>query len=580
MLGVGVVTEVAAEMSKARTLGARLAAFARLENAACAARLSVMADMLAAAHAADGSADREQWRLDNWAAVCAQIGAAHAVTSGVACGLLTDAVTVRERLPQVGALFAAGGISYRLVHLICSRTLLVTDPYAIKALDADLADLLAAPVAMSVSQAEQTVDALVVRHDRFAIRRTQTASRGCHVDIVTENGSGVAYLEARLLATDGTAFDQRLDALARTVCGRDPRTVDQRRAAAVGALGFGWDRLPCLCETDDCDAATKPAGGGVVIHVVAHTDTTGTDKPSTPESEGPTPAEPEADREPEVEPTVESAPDADPTTENEPKSAAVPADLSTEALAVQRRGLVGGQRLLPKPWYTHNWSELLSALNADPGQRCPAPPGVIRGGPVLPAPIVAQIARHATVTTVRHPGHAPPEPRYRPSSAWAQFVRCRDLTCRFPGCNAPAEMCDLDHTVPWPNGPTHPSNVKLLCRQHHLLKTFFDWVDRQLPDGTVVWTSPDGETYVTHPGSRMLFPSLCEPTATVSAPAAARKATPNRSLMMPRRKNTRAHDRTRSIEAERALNREDLETACDDVSFLPSGSDQPTRLAM
>ncbi|PRC61117.1 hypothetical protein C6A85_12340, partial [Mycobacterium sp. ITM-2017-0098] len=69
-------------------------------------------------------------------------------------------------------------------------------------------------------------------------------------------------------------------------CARDPRDLDQRRAAAVGAMGFGWDRLPCLCETDDCDAATTPPVGGVVIHVIARHDTLDTtNQPS--DSEGP-----------------------------------------------------------------------------------------------------------------------------------------------------------------------------------------------------------------------------------------------------------------------------------------------------
>ena len=48
------------------------------------------------------------------------------------------------------------------------------------------------------------------------------------------------------------------------------------------------------------------------------------------------------------------------------------------------------------------------------------------------------------------------EPRYRPSAALAELVRCRDLTCRFPGCDAPAQVCDIDHTIPHPLGPTHP----------------------------------------------------------------------------------------------------------------------------
>jgi len=49
-------------------------------------------------------------------------------------------------------------------------------------------------------------------------------------------------------------------------------------------------------------------------------------------------------------------------------------------------------------------------------------------------------------------------------------------------------------------------------RYHHLLKTFWTaWRDQQYPDGTVVWTSPSGQEYVTRPGSQLLFPGLCVP---------------------------------------------------------------------
>jgi hypothetical protein len=51
-----------------------------------------------------------------------------------------------------------------------------------------------------------------------------------------------------------------------------------------------------------------------------------------------------------------------------------------------------------------------------------------------------------------------------------------------------------------------------------LAETFWNgatgWRDRQLPDG-IIWTSPTGHTYVTYPGSKHLFPQLCEPTATL-----------------------------------------------------------------
>jgi hypothetical protein len=44
-----------------------------------------------------------------------------------------------------------------------------------------------------------------------------------------------------------------------------------------------------------------------------------------------------------------------------------------------------------------------------------------------------------------------------PSPAVVEFVRLGGLTCRFPGCDHPAEIADIDHT--------HPSNVKVLCRR-------------------------------------------------------------------------------------------------------------------
>ena len=498
-----------------------------------------MADMLAAAYAADGSADREQWRLDNWGAVCAAIGAAHEVTSGAACGLLLDGVALRERLPRVAAVFAAGRISYRLVHAICARTALVQDPGALRELDAALAAELCVRGAMSVDQAQRDIDALVLRHDPYAVRRTGAAARGQYAEVHVDDASGTAQLSGSLSAINGKAFDERLDALARTTCGFDPRTLDQRRSAAVGAAGFGWDRVPCLCERDDCDAATKPRVGGIVIHVIARAETVTTPDPD------PSPR-PGGGGDDGGDPPPDPEPDAD-------SEAAIPVG---DAVA-QRRALVGEPpALLPNLWYTYSWSGLTAALNADRGEHCPASPAVILGGSVLPAPLAAQAAIHATIRALIHPGQAPPERRYRPSKALAQFVRCRDVTCRFPGCKRPATVADVDHTVAYPYGPTCASNLKCLCREHHLLKTFWPgWSDRQLSDGTVVWTDPDGHTYTTYPGSRLLFPELCVPTAEV-VPTGSPPAKHTAGLTMPKRTIIRATARRQRIDDERRRNQE------------------------
>jgi hypothetical protein len=107
-----------------------------------------------------------------------------------------------------------------------------------------------------------------------------------------------------------------------------------------------------------------------------------------------------------------------------------------------------------------------------------------------------------------------------------------------------------------------PLECSLASRCHHLLKTFWNgwngvrgWRDRQLPDGTIIWTSPTGHTYTTYPGSLHLFPKLCEPTATLwtgQPPAVETRG--DRGVMMPKRRHTRAHHTAKAIAAERRLN--------------------------
>ncbi len=204
---------------------------------------------------------------------------------------------------------------------------------------------------------------------------------------------------------------------------------------------------------------------------------------------------------------------------------------------------------------------------------------------MLPAPLLAaKLAGSAKIVPIVYPGDAPPQRRYIPTAVLAWFVRCRDMTCRFPGCDEPAHGLRHRPHHRLPRGPTQASNLKCLCRKHHLLKTFWGWHDRQLPDGTVNWRAPDGQTYTTHPGSRILFPALCRPTApvTVTSTVDAPVSEAARTLAMPRRRRTRAQNRAAAITDERARNQElyeDLENACRDSYFAgrprPRGDDDP-----
>ncbi|PQM49301.1 hypothetical protein C1Y40_00469 [Mycobacterium talmoniae] len=89
-----------------------------------------------------------------------------------------------------------------------------------------------------------------------------------------------------------------------------------------------------------------------------------------------------------------------------------------------------------------------------------------------------------------------------------------------------------------------------------MLKTFLSWDDRQLPDGTVIWSAPTGHVYVTTPGCALPFPVLMTPTGEVhhhQLPAS--RQCGDRSAMMPKRRHTRAQNHANYVAAERRRNR-------------------------
>lgn len=101
---------------------------------------------------------------------------------------------------------------------------------------------------------------------------------------------------------------------------------------------------------------------------------------------------------------------------------------------------------------------------------------------------------------------------YRPNTSLKQFLRARDLHCRFPGCHTPTARCDIDHTVDAAlGGPTASTNLAHLCRRHHTLKHHSRWSVRQQHDGTLIWTSPLGTPYSERPPSTVRFGPVPQP---------------------------------------------------------------------
>jgi Domain of unknown function (DUF222) len=404
-------------------------------------------------------AEWNRWRIDATDEVAAEISAAQNISHARAVGQIRYGRTLCERLPAVARVFARGVIDFRMVQMIMARTGTVDDA-VIAELDASLARHAEKWMRLSAPKLRDRIDLWVATVDPAGVRVPPVMDDTRCLD-VDPSSVGLAFVAGHVRAADGAALDQRLAALAATVCEHDPRTTSQRRADACGPLARGEATLACQCGRAECAAGSQRAAAATaVIHVLAE------------------------------QATLEGTSDT---------------------------------------------------------------PGYLPGFGIVPAESLRSLAATATLTPVAIPTRA--ESGYRPSARLVDFLRWRDVTCRWPGCDTPARKSDIDHTVPHPVGPTHPSNTKPYCRTHHLIKTFCTgprgWTDHQLPDGTIVLHAPTGHVYTTEPHGGAMFPALAQPTGELDIGPHARSPGTDRSAMMPRRKQTREQDRRDRINAER-----------------------------
>ena len=354
------------QTERSRALVNRMCASWRAEAQAAADRLDAIGELFELHRAERG--EQQDWAVDTWAAVGAEAAAALRISLAMAGSYMCYALAMRERLPQVAAVFRAGDIDYRLFQTLVYRTDLITDAAVLAAVDAELALKVVRWPSMTQGRLAGLVDKVVAKADADAVRRRRQRQADREIWIGGAEG-GMSEIHGSMLSPDAHALDKRLTALAATVCEYDPRSCEQRRADALGALAGGADRLGCRCGRPDCPAGTRPAASPVVIHVIA------------------------------------------------------------EQATLEGRGSAPG-----------------SEVSAD--------------GLISPE-LVKELAASAKLVPLIHPADAPPEPGYVPSKALADFVRCRDLTCRWPGCDRPASDCDVDHTIPYADGgPTHASKVR------------------------------------------------------------------------------------------------------------------------
>ncbi|MHA0285912.1 DUF222 domain-containing protein [Mycobacterium sp. C3-094] len=452
--------------------------------------------------------ERERWVCADWDAAAAEIGAALGISAGRASVQMDLAVALRDRFPRLGALLADGQVSLDVVRAVVSRTALVLDPSTLRLLDNHFADAVAGWGVLSQKKLDAAIDVWIETYDPDAVRRVRDRSRDRSFTIGDRHdGSGITEVYGRLATPDAALLATRLAMMIASVCEHDPRTRDQKRADSIGAIAAGATALTCRCARPDCAAAQVDDGRATSITVTVIADQASLDAQPDPELHG------------------EAPPPTYTPRNTTPAEAAEPAQ-PTKPITTQPRR---------------------AALIVGPG------------GGIVPAPLLAELIAHGATVRVVGATDGLATAGYRPSTALDRFVRSRDLTCRFPGCDRPATHADIDHTVPYPAGATHPANTKCYCRQHHLLKTFWEgWAERQTPDGRLHLISPTGHTYTTTPLSALLFPSWNTRTEPPPTPTTAQRPTPGRHLKMPTRHRSRTQNHTAYIRRERALNHREL----------------------
>jgi hypothetical protein len=154
----------------------RIAAAARAENRAAAEQLAVIGELFG--YRLSRCSETEDWAIDTMEAVAAEVAAELRISQGLAASRLRYARAMRERLPRLGAVFAAGDIDDVLA-----------------AVDGELAVKVVRWPSMTQGRLAAQVDTIVARADVDAVRRRRKRQTDREIWI-WESCDGVAEIRA------------------------------------------------------------------------------------------------------------------------------------------------------------------------------------------------------------------------------------------------------------------------------------------------------------------------------------------------------------------------------------------------
>ena len=209
---------------------------------------------------------------DQFAQCASRVAVTLAIGRAAAEKTLREAVALRHRLPAVSQRLRDGLITPSNAATIVARTDLVDGRPWAGEVDVEIAAAVDRdPGGWSLHTTRDMVDRIIFRHDPDSVRERRQRALDDRAVRVSPAVDGMANVRISMSAENAELAQAANDALARSVCELDSRTLDQRRSDAGFARLIGAE-FGCDCGSDSCTAVGAATGAEaearVVIHVV------------------------------------------------------------------------------------------------------------------------------------------------------------------------------------------------------------------------------------------------------------------------------------------------------------------------
>ena len=419
-----------------------------------------------------------------------ELSLARGVTRHAAAKALNIARTLTTRFPTFLTALRAGQITVVHAAILVERTDVVTDPDALARIER-----LALPKAKRLPPGKfaTEVAALVARFDHDATTRAARAREQRRV-WTRQLDDGLGFLG---LVHDWSTVLAIHDAI--TTDAHTTRTA--RRAAAAQPDADVIDGAAAVAD----DAAASATAAAAPTETTDAQDPTATSVPV---------ANAGADAEPTVVTHDTGAIDA----EVEPDGAWEDASLDAcraDAFAARMLGDIGPDGSIC--WdRTAADIEVQLVIDLDTLRHEAAHPALLDGTPI-PAQMGRDLAKGAAawrrMVTDPVTGHLLDygTRTYLPD-ALRTYVLARDGGCRTPHCGTRSpRRVQMDHAIPYPDGPSDPANTGGACTPDHQLKTHrYAHITDSAADGSATWTTAWGQS-IHIPPRRYLTGSDPEP---------------------------------------------------------------------